>query len=279
MTDRLTVGSLFSGIGGIEYGLRLTGRFKTVWQVENDDFCRRLLAERFPDAEQFGDIREVDGEDLEPVDLIAGGFPCQDISIAGKGEGIDGERSGLWSEMWRVIRQLRPRYALVENVPMLRSRGFGRVLGDLAEIGYDAEWESLPASAFGAPHKRDRVFIVAYPNGERGGEGARLSQERESDLPHTNGGGRGGPGAGRQVFPDTFSPGRPQQFSPSIASGPGYDSGSTGGGGGWWESEPAVGRVADGIPDRVDRVRGLGNAVVPQVAEYIGRCIIEAEAE
>lgn len=282
MSEKLTVGSLFAGIGGIELGLERTGGFETVWQVEKDDYCRRVLAKHWPDVNRYEDVQDVGSDELREVDLICGGFPCQNISLAGGGEGIEGERSGLWSEMWRCIRELRPRYALVENVPALRSRGLGRVLGDLAEIGYDAEWDCLPASTFGAPHKRDRAFIVAYPdsdgresagwgrtvcdeNGERQGEVRRPQQQ---------------PGAGGngQVFPDPGSPGRPQQFSPSFSGGPGHDSGQAGRGEGvGWSPEPGVGRVVDGVPYRVDRVRGLGNAVVPQVAEWIGEQILRAE--
>src|SRR5688572_14262480 len=128
-------GSLFAGIGGIDLGLERAG-MKCAWQVELDPFCRRVLAKHWPDVARYEDVREVGAHNLEPVDLIAGGFPCQDISNAGKRAGIDGERSGLWSEYARIVRELRPRYVLVENVTALLGRGIGRVLGDLAALDF-----------------------------------------------------------------------------------------------------------------------------------------------
>ncbi len=136
--------------GGFDLGFERAG-FETVWQVEIDDFCRKVLAKNFPKAERYGDIRECGSHNLKQVDVICGGFPCQDISNAGLRAGIDGERSGLWSEMHRIIRELRPRYVLVENVAALLGRGMGRVLGDLAAIAYDAEWEIVSAADVGAP--------------------------------------------------------------------------------------------------------------------------------
>ena len=161
----MTHGSLFAGIGGFDLGFRWAG-IETVWRVEIDPYCRKILERHFPEAERFNDVRECGAHNLKPVDILTGGFPCQDISYAGKGAGIDGERSGLWREMHRIICELRPPYVVVENVPALLTRGMGQVLGSLAESGYDAEWESLPAAAFGAPHIRDRVWILAYPRQE-----------------------------------------------------------------------------------------------------------------
>ena len=231
-------GSLFAGIGGMDLGLDRAG-MTCAWQVEIDPYCRRVLAKHWPDVPKFEDVKECGSHNLEPVDLIAGGFPCQDISYAGKGAGIEGSRSGLWSEFHRIICELQPRYALVENVPALLGRGLGRVLGDLAESGYDAEWDCIPASAVGAPHRRDRVFIVAH------------AESQFSDGGNDNG--KRGP---RQI-PE---PGNCCFKTRPVSSR--------------WATEPAVGRVAHGVPSRVDRLRGLGNAVVPQVAEYIGRMII-----
>ena len=163
----LTVGSLFSGIGGMDLGLEQAG-MKTVWQVEFDDWARGKLDEIFPHTEKFIDVRESGKHNLSPIDIIAGGFPCTDISVSNtNGKGLDGERSGLWFEMFRIIRELRPRYALIENVPNLLVRGLDRVLSDLASIGYDAEWQTLRASAFGLPTRRKRLFIVAFPCGVR----------------------------------------------------------------------------------------------------------------
>lgn len=162
----LTIGSLFSGIAGLEVGLlaafheaRIQAR--VVWQVEIDEFCSRVLAKHFPETKRYRDVRDV-GADAPPVDLICGGFPCQDISNAGKRAGIDGGRSGLWSEFARIVGLLRPRFVLVENVSALLGRGLDRVLGDLATLGYDARWSTLRAADVGAPHLRERVFIIAW---------------------------------------------------------------------------------------------------------------------
>ena len=165
----MTHGSLFTGIGGIDLGFEWAG-IETKWQVEIDNYCQELLSVRFPHTEKFTDIHKVGSHNLEKVDIISGGFPCQDISVAGKGAGIEGERSGLWTELHRVISELRPRFAFIENVPMLTIRGGTRVIADLAEIGYDAEWQIIGADEVGAWHKRKRIWIVAYPdaNMERG---------------------------------------------------------------------------------------------------------------
>jgi DNA (cytosine-5)-methyltransferase 1 len=184
----LTFGSLFAGIGGMDLGLERAGMVCR-WQVEIDDYCRRVLAKHWPDVPKYGDIREVTGGELERVDLICGGFPCQDISNAGKRAGIDGERSGLWSEYIRLVRVLRPRYVLVENVAALLGRGIDRVLGDLAASGYDAEWDCIPAAAVGAPHLREAAPDTASRmrtrvNGRRN-SGRRAGTTCAAPLPHT----------------------------------------------------------------------------------------------
>ena len=168
-------GSLFSGIGGIDLGFEMAG-IKTVWNCEIDEWCRDLLKKRFPDAKQYQDVKEIGKHNLESVDIISGGFPCQDISVAGKGEGLDGKRSGLWFEMWRIISELRPSFALIENVQLLTKRGGTRVLSDLAEIGYDAEWQIISAAGVGARHLRKRLWIIAYPtkNSNTGSNGRKL---------------------------------------------------------------------------------------------------------
>jgi len=229
----ITIGSLFSGIGGLELGLERAG-MRVAWQVEIDNYATRVLQKHWPDVPKYRDVRECGAHNLPPVDLICGGFPCQDISNAGKRAGIDGERSGLWGEFARIIGELRPRYVLVENVAALLVRGMGRVLGDLAAFGYDAEWECIPAASVGAPHIRDRVFVLAYSNSIR-----FLRYSEAENQP-----------ASRRIV--SISRSR-------------------------WPAEPNVMRVADGIPGVVDRIRSLGNAVVPQVAEFIGRCIVEYE--
>lgn len=228
-------GSLFSGIGGIDLGLERAG-MKCEWQVEIDEYCQKVLQKHWPHVTRYGDVRECGKHNLTKVDLIAGGFPCQDVSNAGKKAGIEGERSGLWKEFYRVIYELRPHYVLVENVSALLNRGMGRILGDLASIGYDAEWEVLPACAFGAPHRRDRVFIVAYLAGV-GSYTWRAEPTGQQRTPNANG------------------------LDTAILQNP-------------WSSEPSVSRVVHGVPYRLDRVKGLGNSVVPQIAEYVGRCIL-----
>ena len=165
MTKSLSVFDIFSGIGGFSIGLEKAG-MQTVAFCEKDSFCQKILKKHWPDVPVFSDISKVYKDDLKtlgPIDIIAGGFPCQDISCAGKQTGINGTRSGLWKEFKRLINELKPKYAIIENVANLRSKGLVAVLQDLWEIGYDAEWHCIPASAFGAPHRRDRIWIVAYP--------------------------------------------------------------------------------------------------------------------
>ena len=159
------IGSLFSGIGGLELGVERATGGHVVWQVERDSFCRSVLAKHWPHAVRHDDVCTV-GSELDAVDVICGGFPCQDVSVAGKRAGFGGERSSLWREYRRVVDLLRPRFVFVENVPgLVTSRGgwdFAEVLGDLAALGYDAVWDRFRASDVGAPHRRERVFLLAY---------------------------------------------------------------------------------------------------------------------
>ena len=241
--SRLRVLSLFSGIGGLDLGLERAG-MEIVAHSEIDPYACRVLKKHWPGVPNLGDITKVEwGESIGRVDVIAGGFPCQDISLAGKGAGInEGTRSGLWAEYARAIRHIRPRYVIVENVAALLGRGLDRVLGDLASLGYDAEWSMLSACAFGAPHPRERLFIVAYSNAEHGHEGVGpFSQPGSAEVL---------PGADAK-----------NHWSDPIGS---YVSANTDRAG-----------MADGIPYWVDRVGCLGNAVVPQVAEYVGRLVVE----
>lgn len=158
----MTFGSFFSGFGGLDLGLERAG-LKCLWQIENNETAIKVLEKNFPNVRRYEDAKTTDKRKLAPVDIIAGGFPCQDISHSNpKGKGIEGERSGLWSEMFDAVRILRPRYALIENVPIITKRGLEKVLCDLAAIGYDAEWQTLSAKDFGFPHERKRLFIVAY---------------------------------------------------------------------------------------------------------------------
>ena len=161
----VTVGSLFSGAGLCDLGLEWAG-MKHRFFCEVDPFCRSILRRHWPGIPIYEDVRELRGADLPPVDVLCGGFPCQDVSLAGKRKGIaKGTRSGLWHEYARLIEEIRPGYVIIENVPGLLAAGVEAVLQDLAAVGYDAEWEVLPAAAVGAPHRRERVFLVAYPNG------------------------------------------------------------------------------------------------------------------
>lgn len=163
----MTHGSLFSGIGGFELGAQMNN-IPTLWNCEIEGFQRTILKQVFPDTKQYEDIKELSKP--EYVDIISGGFPCQDISIAGKGEGITGSRSGLWNEMFRIIREVRPRYVLIENSPMLLIRGFERVLCNLSEVGYDAEWKCIQNKVFGFPHNRERLYCIAYDSYQIGRE-------------------------------------------------------------------------------------------------------------
>ena len=236
---------LFSGIGGMSLGLERAG-MTTVAFCEIEEFPRQVLAHHWPEVPIHGDVTTArfDG----PVDLVAAGFPCQDISLAGKGAGLAGQRSGLFWHALRAVRMVGRPKLLLENVAALLNRGMDSVLGALASIGYDAEWHCIPASALGAPHRRDRLWIVAHPECD-GLQGQCLF------------------GSGEQAFSAELARG-------AFAGG---DS-QAGTGRGWWTNEPDVGRVADGVPARAHRLKALGNSVVPQIPEVIGRAIMEAAA-
>lgn len=185
----MSVGSLFSGIGGIDLGFEREG-FETKWFVENNPYCQEVLKRQFPGRPIYGDIAKLDFRSVEPVSILTGGFPCQDISVAGRQAGIiEGKRSSLWKHYARAIGEIRPDYAVIENVPALAYNGLDIVLADLAEIGYDAEWFTLCASDFGAPHRRERIFIVAYPDDAgRHTEGKHPAEDWEQAQPQSQGG-------------------------------------------------------------------------------------------
>lgn len=190
LSPKLRIGSCFAGIGGMELGLEMTGSFETVWQIERDPYCIRVLEKHWPHVQRFGDIRTVDTSQLPPVDIIVGGWPCQPVSVAGR-RGGDTDDRWLWPEFARLIREIRPRWVLAENVPGLRSidngRLFGTVLADLAACGYVCEWDGFPASAAGAHHIRDRVWIVAYLDGLGSGERTRVSVVKRTGLSDVDG--------------------------------------------------------------------------------------------
>jgi DNA (cytosine-5)-methyltransferase 1 len=274
----LKVLDLFSGIGGFSLGLERTGGFKTVAFCEIEPYPRKVLAKHWPEVPCYHDIRELTADRLAAdgigVDVICGGFPCQDISVAGKGAGMAGERSGLWSEFARLIGELRPQYAIVENVSALLSRGLADVLGDLAALGYDAEWHCIPASAVGAPHRRDRIWIVAHTSM------AHADNQRELQSQGRKCNERGWIGNGSEDVADADGQGlqKSETFRRWLGITLGRFTGLSTERSGWWLSEPDVGRVANGVPSRVDRLKGLGNAVVPQIPELIGRAILAAVA-
>ena len=179
----MKLGSLFSGIGGFELGLeRAIPGLETVWQVEQNKFCQKVLKKHWKNSKIYDDVKTVGKHNLEPVDILCAGFPCQGFSVSGKGKGLDDERSGLYWELWRVISELRPRIVVMENVPAITFRGLSDVLGSLASIGYDAEWCIISAAQFGAPHKRERWFCVAYPNEIGCRSGGHLEREHQNLL-------------------------------------------------------------------------------------------------
>lgn len=338
MSKRFTFGSLFSGIGGIDLGLERAG-MRCEWQVEKDEFCQKVLQKHWPNVTRHGDIRGLDTSTLAPVDLIAGGFPCQPHSVAGQRKASKDERD-LWGEFARIIRELRPRWVLCENVVGLLSSENGRfysgVLRDLAQAGYDAQWFVLSAAQFGAPQLRERVFIVAHST--RSGQQERadttgISEKSSASGPVENTIYARQPYTryvsplevpqwqepGWQPYPSgirrsgksdvgyTDRSGWQEQHATTVSSEQGLNP--------WCTSAPGIERepqpgicgdttrlpawldrycwpagpgqlqhewepprvVTDHVPDRAKRLKALGNAVVPQVAEYIGRMIMESE--
>jgi DNA (cytosine-5)-methyltransferase 1 len=325
-------GSLFSGIGGIDLGLDLAG-FECAWQVELDEHCRRILEEHWPRVPKYKDIYEVKGSEVEPVDILCGGFPCQPVSVAGKRGGVDDER-WLWDEFYRLICEIRPRWVVAENVTGLLSansgRAFAGVLRDLAEGRYDAVWDVFPAGGpggVGAPHKRERVFLVAHATSSKPikksrnvGEVFGVSEEVGKDIGAVVSGGgskhvadskskrygrrtgkkrritkrelqqekqgrskMGSKTEGRSRTHGDVANTNKKRLQRSKETRNIESEGQDGEeyiarcnkGAEQWFVEPNVGRVADGISNRVDRLKALGNAVVPQVAYKVARMIYE----
>ncbi len=323
---------LFSGIGGFALAARDMG-WQTIAFVEIDKFATRILEKNFPGVPIYPDIRkfwrwsadcepcpmcdeawcdrcdlhlheceyalgfELD-ERYQQIDIVTAGFPCIDLSYAGKGAGLDGEHSGLWTETARILSEVRPRWAVLENVAALLSRGMDRVAGDLAAIGYDCEWHGIPACAIGAPHQRDRIWIICQPtdaNREQiwsqpewnewcdkatefrddGAQGSLADPDRARELEQ-----RGLAG----TFPGRFA----DSSSPDFITDPGRIPAQVPLAGrlttksflersGGWSSEPGVGRVVDGVPDRMDRLKSLGNAIVPGIARMIFEIIHQVD--
>ena len=292
----MNVLDLFSGIGGFSLGLERAG-MKTVAFCEVDKKCQQVLKKHWADVPIFNDVTTLSSKDLhETIDLICGGFPCQDISLAGKGAGLAGERSGLWWQFHRLIKEIKPKYVIAENVAALRSRGLDEVLRSLSEVGYDAEWHCIPASAVGAPHRRDRVWIVAYSNGSleanggkcqaSQGEGnSRGTEQKGSGWNSREGCFRGSRKSAEDAVPYTINRSSSLRgdgkFSNTEKTPVFWNHLRRGAqefvSREWREGESRPYGVAHGIPNRVDRIKQLGNAVVPQIPEIIGKAIMKVE--
>ena len=241
---KLRVLDLFSGIGGFSLGLERTGGFETVAFCEIEEFPRRVLAKHWPEVPCYDDVRTLTAARLAAdgigVDVICGGFPCQDISSAGKRAGLGGARSGLWSEYARLVRELGPRFVIVENSAELLGFGINDVLADLAPLGFGATWDCIPAAVLGAPHGRDRVWLIAYAEEVEGIHEPDIGDELRRWVSDA-----------RNAWPACP----------------------------WDAPSAAVCRVDDGIPNRVDRTGSLGNAVVPYIPELIGNAILRSMRE
>jgi DNA (cytosine-5)-methyltransferase 1 len=242
----LKVLDLFSGIGGFSLGLERAG-MKTIAFCEIEEFPRKVLRKHWPDVPIFNDVRELHAEDITgTVDLICGGFPCQDLSCAGKQKGFEGERSSLYVEMLRLISECRPKYAVFENVTALLSGNggawFAQFLYDLAEVGCDAEWHCIPASYLGAVHRRDRVWIIAYPNGANV-ESLDLQKSLRTYTQKP---------FGWELTRTTDACLRADDYA--VMRG-----------------------KYDGVRETMDMLKALGNSVVPQIPELIGRAIMEID--
>lgn len=306
----ITIGSCFSGIGGFELGLeRAIPNSTTIWQIEQDRFCQSVLARHWPSAVIHQDIRQVSSKVLPYVDIMCGGFPCQDISIAGKQEGINGEKSGLWWEMHRLISEIRPRVIVLENVAAIVRNGLSTVSESLAQLGYDLEWQIISARQFGAPHIRRRWFGVAYPNHQK--QYAEPINAKVERAPESHAASAYPNSQPLQVQQNQMCRGQkktqPEQFSQIQSAGfngaahsnsqrseehlqhqsmaqeiepecGGSQAGRIHPGNYWHQNppKPTLCDLDDGIPNRVARLKALGNAIVPQCSQYIGSQIIKA---
>jgi DNA (cytosine-5)-methyltransferase 1 len=294
------IGSLFAGIGGFELGLeRSWGNAETIWQVEREKFCQKILQKHWPKSTIYNDVRDITKDNVEPVDVLIGGFPCQDISTAGKQRGVNnGEKSSLWWEMWRIASDLRPRIIIMENVANIIRLGGVDVIGSLAQIGYDCEWTIVSARQFGAPHLRERWFCVAYSQSD-----GRVSFRRSKKESHEKRKTRINPtiigdeyvGESQSRSNPTSHTQRLESQTQSIDAGPSQwktsnmsqlgtrsdvfttDQSKTRGG--YWHTTPYPSpfcRVDDGIPNRVARLKALGNAIVPQCSQWVGDQVLKS---
>lgn len=252
-------------IGGFDLGLERSGMC-VKWQVEIDPFCLKVLQKHWPDVPKYGDIRQLTGDELGTVDLICGGFPCQPFSTAGMQRGADDDRY-LWPEMLRLISKIRPHWVIGENVTGIVNMELDNVLFDLEREGYETQTFIIPACAVNAPHKRYRVWIIAHNNEVRCNmqrlerQGIQRQNETCNEVDTGNQDvanfaiKRLEEYAGTKLFK--------QSSRPALCH--------------WWDTEPRMGRVVHGLPPAMDRLRALGNAVVPQIVEILGRAILEAE--
>ena len=265
MTSKLKIGSAFSGIGGFELGIEraLGERAETVWQIEKNEYCRQVLKKHWPKSKIYEDITTIDINNLQKVDILLGGFPCQDVSQCRKvNRGINGERTSLYRYLLQITCEIRPRVVVMENVVGLIRNGLDRVLGDFSEIGYCSEWRTLRASDFGASHRRERIFIVCYKNTDSN----RFRLETSAPL------------FGRHIFKGETKTGsriaglsrteihrreqtilrRVQKIKTPSKSG--------------------LCRRSNGISGRMDknRLMALGNAIVPACSQYVGECLLES---
>tara|TARA_R100001440_G_scaffold32428_1_gene51074 strand:+ start:6401 stop:7255 length:855 start_codon:yes stop_codon:yes gene_type:complete len=273
--EPIRLGSAFSGIGGFELGLHWSiPNLETVWQVEKNPFCRRVLAKHWPNAQRFDDIKTISSPDLETIDILAAGFPCQNLSIAGKREGIHAEKSGLFWELWRLLREFRDDgravpIVLLENVSAITFSGIGHVLGALSKIGYNVEWFDLRASDFGAPHRRERIFFVCYRadhNRQSNPDRAKHAETLERATTYSF-------GTYSKKHPvDDLSMEPTKRFkcrgSKNKRVYERYN----------WKRFPIESPLCsrnDGISDRLARLTVLGNAIVPQCSEWIGQRLID----
>jgi DNA (cytosine-5)-methyltransferase 1 len=287
---KMKILDLFSGIGGFSYGFEKTGKFKTVAFCEIDEHARKVLNKHWPDTPIFEDVSKLNGYELYGIDVICGGFPCQDVSIAGKKKGLideNGEatRSGLWFQYKRLIEEIRPKYVVIENVKNLLNNGFATVLKDLHEIGYNAEWHVISARTIGACHLRERVWIIAYAyestlrhKSEWEKEGRNGVQSEGQAKPSNNGKERDieTPNSNDFRLWRSFATEKEKcewwsKTASSLRS--------------WWKTQSDICGIYDGLSGRLyenarkQRIKQLGNSIVPQIAEFIAERIIEYETK
>ena len=276
------MGSLFAGVGGFELGASMAFDeagvpHKTLWQVEKDLFCQKVLKKHWPQAKIYNDVRDITKDNVAPVDVVMAGFPCQDLSLSGAQKGIyEGKKSSLWWEVWRITRDLRPRILVLENVANIVRLGGADVIGSLAAIGYDAEWSIVSARERGACHLRERWFCVAYPN--RSDEAERRAQRKGHKI-SARGKGDVHEAYKRRQRENLYNSGCFGLSKQFITIANNKERNNISKERPYWQRHPhpsAFCRVDDGVPDRSHRLKALGNAIVPQCSQYVFECIIKS---